>query len=185
RNDEVLAESVQRYDMVVDQRLVQDSRVWDDETSGYVDLDIDEQLHELSEVLDIDYPELKELMVGERPYRIVSRGVTPEVKKERLDMGTPGLVSEHVEERSDSNGAVAGPIIGFAGHDGHGLEGVEGSEDERLSGEAGERIFEISADGVRIPNASFSETPAVNSNDERLTIDQDVSRLAQERSEEH
>src|SRR5699024_3422215 len=48
RNDEVLAESVQRYDMVVDQRLVQDSRVWDDETSGYVDLDIDEQLHELS-----------------------------------------------------------------------------------------------------------------------------------------
>src|SRR5699024_1323311 len=87
RDDEDLAESVQRYDMVVDQRLVQDSRVWDDETSGYVDLDIDEQLHELSEVLDIDYPELKELMVGERPYRIVSRGVTPEVKKEALDIG--------------------------------------------------------------------------------------------------
>src|SRR5699024_4252943 len=53
RDDEVLAESVQRYDLVVDQRLVQDSRVWDDETSGYVDLDIDEQLHELSDVLDI------------------------------------------------------------------------------------------------------------------------------------
>jgi len=180
RNDEVLAESVQRYDMVVDQRLVQDSRVWDDETSGYVDLDIDEQLHELSEVLDIDYPELKELMVGERPYRIVSRGVTPEVKKEALDIGIPGLVSEPVAERSYPNGAVAGPIIGFAGHDGHGLEGVERSQDERLSGEAGERIFEISADGVRIPNASFSETPAVNGNDVRLTIDQDVSWFAQE-----
>src|SRR5699024_2062364 len=79
RNDEVFAEDIQCYDMVVDQRLVQDSLVWDDETSVYVDLDIDEQLHELSEVLDIDYPELKELMVGERPYRIVSRGVTPEV----------------------------------------------------------------------------------------------------------
>src|SRR5699024_5316603 len=94
RNAEDLAETVQGYAMVVDQRLVHDSRVWDDETSGYVDLDIDEQLHELSEVLDIDYPELKELMVGERPYRIVSRGVTPEVKKEALDIGIPGLVSE-------------------------------------------------------------------------------------------
>src|SRR5699024_1025807 len=107
RNDEVLAESVQRYDMVVDQRLVQDSRVWDDETSGYVDLDIDEQLHELSEVLDIDYPELTELMVGERPCRIVSRGVTPGVKQEALDIGIPGLVSEPVAERSYPNGAVA------------------------------------------------------------------------------
>lgn len=180
RDDEVLAESVQRYDMVVDQRLVRDSRVWDDETSGYVDLDIDEQLHELSEVLDIDYSELKELMVGERPYRIVSRGVTPEIKEEALDIDIPGLVSEPVAERSYPNGAVAGPIIGFAGHDGHGLEGIERSQDERLSGQAGERIFEISADGVRIPNASFSETPAVNGNDVRLTIDQDVSWFAQE-----
>jgi len=180
RDDEVLAESVQRYDLVVDQRLVQDSRVWDDETSGYVDLDIDEQLHELSDVLDIDYSELQELMMGERPYRIVSRGVTPEIKKEALDIGIPGLVSEPVAERSYPNGAVAGSIIGFAGHDGHGLEGIERSQDERLSGEAGERIFEISADGVRIPNASFSETPAVNGNDVRLTIDQDVSWFAQE-----
>src|SRR5699024_6148664 len=140
-----------------------------------VDLDIDEQLHELSEVLDIDYPELKELMVGERPYRIVSRGVTPEVKKEALDIGIPGLVSEPVAERSYPNGAVAGPIIGFAGHDGYGLGGVEGSQEDRLSGDAGERTFEISADGVRIPNAAFSETPAVTCNDVRLTIDQDLS----------
>ena len=34
RNDEVLAESVQRYDMVVDQRLVQDSRVWTTKHQG-------------------------------------------------------------------------------------------------------------------------------------------------------
>src|SRR5699024_2736052 len=101
---EVLAASVHCYDMFVDQLLVQDARVWDYESSGYVDLDIDEQLHELSEVLDIDYPELKELMVGERPYRIVSRGVTPEVKKEALDIGIPGLVSEPVAERSYPNG---------------------------------------------------------------------------------
>src|SRR5699024_7707619 len=180
RDNEILAESVQRYDLVVDQRLVQDSRVWDPEEAGYVDLDIEEQLKELSEVLDMEQPELEELMVGERPYRVVSRRVTPEVKEEALDIGIPGLVSEPVADRIYPNGAVAGSIIGFNGHDGQGLEGIERSQDDRLSGQAGERVFEISADGVRIPNASFSETPAINGNDVRLTIDQDVSWFAQE-----
>src|SRR5690625_4105513 len=78
RDGQILAESVQRYDLVVDQRLVQDSRVWDPEESGYVDLDIEEQLEELADVLEIDYTELEEIMVGERPYRGVSRRVTPE-----------------------------------------------------------------------------------------------------------
>ncbi|OAV60835.1 peptidoglycan glycosyltransferase [Enteractinococcus helveticum] len=180
RDGNVMAESVQRYDLVVDQRLVQDSRVWDPEQSAYVDLDIDEQLTELSEILDIDYPELRELMVGDRPYRIVSRRVTPEVRQEALDVGIPGLLSEPVAERVYPNGAVAGSILGFNGHDGHGLEGIERSQDDHLSGQAGERVFEISADGVRIPNASFSETPAVDGDDIRLTIDLDVSWYAQE-----
>ncbi|MDN6638756.1 MAG: penicillin-binding protein 2, partial [Yaniella sp.] len=173
RDGQILAESVQRYDLVVDQRLVQDSRVWEPEESGYVDLDIEEQLEELAEVLEIDYPELEEIMVGERPYRVVSRRVTPEVKEEALEIGIPGLISEPVADRMYPNGGVAGSVIGFNGHDGQGLEGIERSQDKRLSGQTGERIFEISADGVRIPNASFSETPAVNGNDVQLTIDQD------------
>lgn len=180
RDGNVMAESVQRYDLVVDQRLVKDSQVWDPETKKYVQLDIDEQLQELSTILEIEYPELRELMVGDRPYRIVSRRVTPEVRQKAFDVGIPGLLSEPVAERIYPNGAVAGSIMGFNGHDGHGLEGIERSQDERLSGEAGERVFEISADGVRIPNASFSETPAVDGQDVRLTIDLDVSWYAQE-----
>lgn len=180
RDGNVMAESVQRYDLVVDQRLVQDSQVWDPEESNYIELDIEEQLQELSEVLDIAAPELHELMVGDRPYRIVSRRVTPEIRQEALDIGIPGLLSEPVAERIYPNGAVAGSILGFNGHDGHGLEGIERSQDEHLQGQPGERIFEISADGVRIPNASFSETAAIDGKDVRLTIDQDVSWYAQE-----
>lgn len=180
RDGNVMAESVQRYDLVVDQRLVQDSQVWDPEASNYIELDIEEQLQELSEVLDIAAPELHELMVGDRPYRIVSRRVTPEIRQEALDIGIPGLLSEPVAERIYPNGAVAGSILGFNGHDGHGLEGIERSQDEHLQGQPGERIFEISADGVRIPNASFSETAAIDGKDVRLTIDQDVSWYAQE-----
>src|SRR5699024_11964313 len=80
RDGQILAESVQRYDLVVDQRLVQDSRVWEPEESGYVDLDIEEQLEELADVLEIDYAELEESMVGERPYRVVTRREAPEVQ---------------------------------------------------------------------------------------------------------
>jgi len=180
RDGNVMAESVQRYDLVVDQRLVHDSQVWDPETASYVDLDIEEQLQELSNILDIDYPELRELMIGDRPYRVVSRRVTPEVRQEALEVGIPGLVSEPVAERIYPNGAVAGSILGFNGHDGQGLEGIELTQDEHLRGQPGERVFEISADGIRIPNASFSETPAADGKDVRLTIDQDISWYAQE-----
>ena len=180
RDGSVMAESVQRYDLVVDQRLVQDSRVWDRETASYIEVDIEDQLEELSSILDIDAPELHELMVGDRPYRVVSRRVTPEVRQEALEVGIPGLVSEPVAERIYPNGAVAGSILGFNGHDGHGLEGIERSQDEHLQGQPGERVFEISADGVRIPNASFSETEAIDGKDVRLTIDQDVAWYAQE-----
>lgn len=180
RDGNVMAESVQRYDLVVDQRLVKDSQVWDPEESSYVELDIEEQLHELADVLDMEYAQLRELMIGDRPYRMVSRRVTPEVRQQALDVGIPGLLSEPVAERIYPNGAVAGSVLGFNGHDGQGLEGIEQSQNEQLSGQAGERVFEISADGVRIPNASFSETPAVDGDDVRLTIDQDVSWYAQE-----
>src|SRR5690625_7984119 len=86
RDGNVMAESVQRYDLVVDQRLVQDSRVWDPEESNYVELDIEEQLQELSQVLEIDYPELREIMIVDRRYRFVSLRVTPEVRQVSLDI---------------------------------------------------------------------------------------------------
>lgn len=180
RDGNVMAESVQRYDILVDQRLVKDSQVWDPEASAYIKVKVEDQLRELSGILDIDYPELKTLMVGDRPYRVVSRRVTPEVRQKAIEVGIPGLVTEQVAERIYPNGAVAGSIMGFTGHDGHGLEGIERSQDDKLHGQPGQRVFEISADGVRIPNASFSETPAIDGNDVRLTIDQDVSWYAQE-----
>lgn len=176
----VLAASVDRYDLVADQRLVKDYRAWNNETSEMEDVSLDESLRELSTVLGIDAGELKDRMVGERPYKVIVKRVTPEVKEKALEIGIPGLLAEPVSERSYPNGSVAGSILGFLGGDGTPLEGLELSQDEQLSGTAGERSYEIAADGVRIPNAEFSETPAVDGQDVRLTIDQDVQWFAQE-----
>ncbi|NUL48020.1 penicillin-binding protein 2 [Cellulosimicrobium funkei] len=176
----VLAASVDRYDLVADQRLVKDYRAWNDETSEMEDVSLDDSLQELSTVLGIEAGELKDRMVGDRPYKVIVKRVTPEVKEKALEIGIPGLLAEPVSERSYPNGSVAGSILGFLGGDGTPLEGLELSQDEHLSGTAGERSYEIAADGVRIPNAEFSETPAEDGQDLRLTIDQDVQWFAQE-----
>lgn len=176
----VMAASVARYDLVADQRLVKDFRRWDPESASMVDVSLSDSLDRLSGILGIDRAELEARMVGDRPYKVVSKGVTPEVKDEALDLGIPGLLAEPVTERTYPNGSVAGSILGFVGGDGTPLEGLELSQDEQLSGEPGERTYEIAADGVRIPNAEFSETPAVDGQDVRLTIDQDVQWFAQE-----
>ncbi|MGM7667532.1 peptidoglycan D,D-transpeptidase FtsI family protein [Microbacterium sp. A93] len=176
----VLAASVDRYDLVADQRLVKDYRAWNDETSEMEDISLDDSLRELSTVLGIDAGELKDRMIGERPYKVIVKRVTPEIKEKALEIGIPGLLAEPVSERSYPNGSVAGSILGFLGGDGTPLEGLELSQDEHLSGTEGERSYEIAADGVRIPNAEFSETPAVDGQDVRLTIDQDVQWFAQE-----
>jgi cell division protein FtsI (penicillin-binding protein 3) len=176
----VMAASVDRYDLVADQRLVKDYRAWNEETSAMEDVSLDASLQELSGILGVDVAELRERMVGDRPYKVVMKGVTPEVKEKAIEVGIPGLLAEPVSERTYPNGSVAGSILGFLGGDGTPLEGLELSQDEHLSGTPGERSYEIAADGVRIPNAEFSETPAVDGQDIRLTIDQDVQWFAQE-----
>jgi cell division protein FtsI (penicillin-binding protein 3) len=176
----VMAASVARYDLVADQRLVKDYRRWDEESASMVDVSLSTSLDKLSGILGIDRSELEARMVGDRPYKVVSKGVTPEVKAQALELGIPGLLAEPVTERTYPNGSVAGSILGFVGGDGTPLEGLELSQDEQLSGEPGKRTYEISADGVRIPNAEFSEEPAVDGQDVRLTIDQDVQWFAQE-----
>src|SRR5699024_3133059 len=97
---DVLAKSVQRYDLVADQRLVKDYRVWNSEEGRFDDVDLDDALAQLSEVLDIGVDELRQLMVGDRPYRVVTKGVSPEVKEKAMDIRIPGLIAEPVSERN-------------------------------------------------------------------------------------
>ncbi|WP_336705239.1 penicillin-binding protein 2 [Micrococcus terreus] len=181
REGRVLASSVQRYDLVVDQRLVtEEYKRWNHETNSQQVVRLDDDVATLAPILSMDPDELKQRLMGERPYRVVLRGVTPEVKNRAMEVRVPGLLAEPVAERSYPNGAVAGNILGFISDDGQPLEGLEVSQDEQLAGTPGTRTYEIGRDGIRIPNAEFSETPAVDGNDIQLTIDQDVQWFAQE-----
>ncbi|GAA1158724.1 peptidoglycan D,D-transpeptidase FtsI family protein [Nesterenkonia sandarakina] len=175
----VLATSVDRYDIVADQQVVDDFVRLDEGTGLREEVPVQTGIAELSEVLEIDAEELTDRIIGESRYSVVTRSLTPAKSQEVLDLNIPGLYAEPVTERSYPSGAVAGSIIGFMGSDGP-LEGIEAAQDDALSGSDGERIFEVGGDGVRIPIATFEELPAEDGQDIRLTIDQDLQWFAQE-----
>ncbi|EXF25192.1 peptidoglycan glycosyltransferase [Nesterenkonia sp. AN1] len=175
----VLATSVNRYDLVVDQAVVEDFERSDEATGLREEVTVRTGIAELGEVLDRSTEELTERIVGESRYSVVARSLTPEQSEQALEIGLPGLYAEPVSERSYPSGAVAGSIIGFMGADGP-LEGIEAAQDEALSGIDGERIYEVGGDGVRIPVATYEELPAEDGQDVRLTVDQDLQWFAQE-----
>ncbi|MCH8559533.1 penicillin-binding protein 2 [Nesterenkonia sp. LB17] len=175
----VLAASVNRYDLVVDQAVVEDFERSDEATGLREEISVQAGIAELGEVLDRSTEELTDLIVGESRYSVVARSLTPEQSEQAVDIGLPGLYAEPVSQRSYPSGAVAGSIIGFMGADGP-LEGIEAAQDEALSGVDGERIYEVGGDGVRIPVATYEELPAEDGQDVRLTIDQDLQWFAQE-----
>lgn len=175
----VLAASVNRYDLVADQQMVEDYVRLDESTGLREEVPVQAGIAELGEVLDIGTEELTDLIVGESRYSVVARSLTPEQSEQALDIGLPGLYAEPVSKRSYPSGAVAGSIIGFMGADGP-LEGIEAAQDQALSGVDGERIYEVGGDGIRIPVATYEELPAEDGQDVRLTIDQDLQWFAQE-----
>ena len=175
----VLATSVDRYDIVADQQVVDDFVRLDETTGLREEVPVQTGIAELSEIVDLDTEELTDLIIGDSRYSVVTRSLTPEQSQQVLDLEIPGLYAEPVSERSYPSGSVAGSIIGFMGADGP-LEGIEAAQDEALSGSDGERIFEVGGDGVRIPIATFEELPAEDGQDVRLTIDQDLQWFAQE-----
>ncbi|MDO5634491.1 MAG: penicillin-binding protein 2 [Micrococcus sp.] len=181
RDGVVLATSVRRYDLVVDQRLVKDQTVVNRQTGELTEtIEVQPMIAQLSTILAVPEDELTQRMTGERAYAVVSRSVTPQVRDLALEIGIPGLLAEPVDRRLYPNGAVAGSVLGFLSADGQPREGIEVSQNEILRGKPGSRRYEVSATGVRIPNATYDETPAQDGSDLRLTLDMDAQWYAQE-----
>lgn len=183
-NGRVLASSVVRYNLVVDQRLVKDYEVWSSLESKNVKKDVTKDIAKLADVLGVNKNDLEKKMIGDKGYAVIAMNLTPEVKDEALKLSVPGLSSEVVTERKYPNGNLAGNIIGFMSKDNKPLEGLELSQQEKIAGTAGEKKYEISADGVRIPTAPTLDTPAVDGNDVKLTIDSDLQWYAQKVADE-
>ncbi len=195
KNGNTLAVSVDRYDLVLDQRDQKDTirRTMRDGSNVKERITWEQAIQELAEVLDQDVDELTKAIRpqdGAKPkgYVVIAKSVTPEVRNEVMEIGIPRLNSTLRSERQYPQGVIAGPLLGFVRNSEDqksvvGAEGLELSQEEHLAGTAGKRKFEVSADGVRIPTTDLEETPAVNGQNVLLTIDSDIQYVAQRAAE--
>jgi cell division protein FtsI (penicillin-binding protein 3) len=179
-NNTVLARSVQRFDIVVDQRLVEDFERFNPKTKRLEQVKIDGEIKKLAGILGQDVETVTKAVVGDLPFNYVAKSVTPDIQEKVENLAFPGLQSRETTTRSYPMGQVAGSIVGFLGSDGSPLEGIEATQQDLLAGTSGERTFEIGADGIRIPVATNEETPAEDGQSVRLTLNSDLQWYAQE-----
>jgi cell division protein FtsI (penicillin-binding protein 3) len=176
RNGEVLATSVERWNIVVDQpELAQWKK--DGESAA-------EAAAALAPLLGISAPELGPKLIGDRSFVYLAKGVVPEVYEQITELGIRGVFGERTSERLYPNGATAGNLLGFVGTDGYGLAGLEQAYDETLSGEDGSDTYEEGARGQRIPTGSEEYVAAVAGQDVQLTIDRDLQDIVERLNDE-
>ncbi len=178
RDGSVLAASVERRDVVVDQTLV---ARWTQEVDGEeVARGPQDAAAQIAPALGLDPASIVEPLTGTARWAVVARSVTPAQWRAASALGIPGLYSEPAPQRSYPAGSVAGNVIGWVGDDGSPRAGLEMSADEVLHGTAGSDSSERGLGGERIPMATAQRTAPVDGSDLRLTLDRDLQWYAQE-----
>lgn len=181
----VLANSVIRYNVVVDQTVNTKTQTFKrletvDGEEKLVDVSRDQGISELAVALGMDKDDVRNAVTGESRYYIVAKDLKPDVEDHISKLQIPGIVTEGVSKRVYPNGSVAGGIIGFLQDGSTGQAGIEQTQDELLRGTDGKRLFEIGADGLRIPVGLDELTPPQDGKDVRLTLNSDLQYFAQQ-----
>lgn len=188
RNGVVLATSVQRYNVGVNQVKIadfvrtEDGEVVAQGAAGAARI--------LAPILGMDEPELGALMVGDSTFRYLVKDVTPETWDLIAAEKIPGIEPEPVEKRLYPNDDLAGNVVGFMGGSAEGagtvgLAGIEAAYDDALTGTPGEMTYERDTTGAFIiPTGVREETDAIPGSDVVLTLDRDIQWYVQQRLDE-
>jgi cell division protein FtsI (penicillin-binding protein 3) len=181
----VLASSVIRYNVVVDQTVNTKTESFRrletvDGKDKLVTVSREQGISELAAVLGMGKSALTDALTGDRRYYIVAKDVRPDIEDRISTLQIPGIVTEGTSKRVYPNGSVAGGIVGFLKDGTTGQAGLEQTQDDILKGTPGKRLFEIGADGLRIPVGVDELTPAVDGKDIRLTLNADLQYFAQQ-----
>ena len=177
RNGTVLASSVQRYDLWVNQMQV-DEYLENSKTAEVTG--VEAAAAELAPVLGWSVSRTEEALTGDAGFSYLRKNVEPEVRDAAMSLRIPGIGSDPVADRIYPAGSVAGNILGFVGSDGTALAGTELSFDDELRGTAGKTTYERGAQGQIIPTGKQETIPAENGSDVVLTIDRDLQWKSQQ-----
>ena len=177
RNGTVLASSVQRYDLWVNQMQV-DEYLATSKTAEVTG--VEAAAAALAPVLGWTDSETEEALTGDAGFSYLQKNVDPEVRDAAMSLRIPGIGSDPVADRIYPAGSVGGNVLGWVGADGTALGGTELSFDEELRGTNGKTTYERGAQGQIIPTGKQETTPAVDGSDVVLTIDRDLQWKAQQ-----
>lgn len=185
-NGDVLATTVETYDLVLDLDLVPSYVLTgDDEDETVLGRGATALAQQLAPILDADPHLLGAQLVGDpaephgRKHFVLARDVGPEVRQQVRELRIPGYSDTVNHTRTYPNGNVAGPLLGWINDEGDGVAGIETAYGTLLQGTDGERTYERGAAGQLIPSGSQSQTPAMPGCDITLTIDRDVQFTAE------
>jgi len=173
RNGDVLADSIERYDITVSPRVALNSQ----ELNGSVE----KAVADIAAITGQDPAAMMQTLMADpqSDYAVLSRELTLEQYQAVDALGIGWVYPVRVQARTYPNGAVAGNLVGFLGTD-KPLAGLELSEDSCLASDDGYVSFERSEDGVRIPDTEVTEQPAIDGGTLQLTIDRDLQWYLQE-----
>ncbi len=183
RHGVVLATSVERYNIKVDQtKIVAWKRTEQGRVVAEGPLDAAKIL---APILGLGESELAASLVGDKKLVYIAKNLTPEVlelvKAERI----AGIGWDSTPQRLYPNGHTAGNIIGFMGGSSDslvpvGLGGIEQAFQDQLEGTRGSRTYERSTYGTTIPSGIHTEEAAVAGESIVLTIDRDIQYFTEQ-----
>ena len=183
RDGDVLATSVERYHLWVDQV---DLAAWKRTSNGKITAQgpIDAAAI-LAPILGVSEADLAAQLIGDKSFHYIAKNVTPETRDLVLAEDIAGIEAEPTTQRLYPAGGVGGSVIGYMAEDGVnpgkiGMGGIERAFDDVLTGTPGTETFERSRYGTVIPAGQRSQTPAVPGSTVRLTIDRDIQFYAEQ-----
>lgn len=197
-NGNVMARSVQRYNLTADQTAVATFKRYNEDRTEKIEVTPSQLVYEMTDILKSVDPGItdefiKSKLDGTSKYSVIKTDVSPEIFHKIDDLGAPFIYGEAFSQRLYPNGSVGGSVVGKYNivdePDGNGAGGtvtrnfsvgIERVFEKELAGTPGERTYEISADGVRIPVAKEEQRLAVDGKNVRLTINRDIQYFAQQ-----
>lgn len=176
-NGVVLATSVVRYDVSVNQREIAKWTYKDE--AGESHGGPAEAARLTHELLEVSEAELTALFTGDKMFQYVKKGVLPEVWNAVSALRIAGIYADETSERVYPAGTVGGNLVGFVGGEGVGLAGIESVFDEPLTGVSGSRTYERARSGHVIPAGKKSSVEAKPGASIALTMDRDIQYVAE------
>ncbi|KRF39514.1 penicillin-binding protein 2 [Terrabacter sp. Soil810] len=178
-NGQVLADSVERFTIAADPKII----------PGYTvaihgvrqEVGVTRAAADLAPLLDMTPTQLTKLFTRSNTrYVVVKKEVNPAIYREIRSLGIPGITGERTAQRIYPTSMALGQLVGFVRpSDQSGAGGIEQMLDKTLKGTPGVSVAERARDGYIIPGSQRVDTPVVNGRDVKLTIDADLQWYAQ------